>query len=103
MDCRTAKLGTQHWLCNRCDYEKLHYCSCRDRHCLRCQGQKTQQWVQAQKSQVINTRYFHSGFTLPHELNVITYCAQSELYSVLFEAVSKTLNKFANNRKRLKG
>jgi hypothetical protein len=103
MDCRTAKLGTQQWQCNHCDYEQLHYCSCRDRHCPRCQGQKTQQWVEDQKGQVINTRYFHLVFTLPHELNVITHYAQSELYSALFEAVSKTLNKFAHNRKRLKG
>jgi hypothetical protein len=42
-------------------------------------------------------------FTLPHELNVITHYAQTELYSALFEAVSQTLDKFAHNRKRLKG
>tara|TARA_B110000902_G_scaffold27326_1_gene29638 strand:+ start:303 stop:1313 length:1011 start_codon:yes stop_codon:yes gene_type:complete len=103
MDCRTAKLGTQQWKCNHCDYEQLHYCSCRDRHCPRCQGEKTQQWAEAQQAQVINTRYFHLVFTLPHELNVITHYAQTELYSALFEAVSQTLDKFAHNRKRLKG
>ena len=103
MDCRTAKLGTQQWQCNHCDYEQLHYCSCRDRHCPRCQGEKTQQWAEAQQAQVINTRYFHLVFTLPHELNVITHYAQTELYSALFEAVSQTLDKFAHNRKRLKG
>ena len=103
MDCRTAKLGTQKWQCNRCDYEQLHYCSCRDRHCPRCQGQKRQQWVEAQKNLLINTRYFHLVFTLPHELNIITHYAQTELYSALFEAVSQTLDKFAHNRKHLKG
>ena len=103
MDCRTAKLGIQQWQCNHCDYEQLHYCSCRDRHCPRCQWQKTQQWAEAQQAQVINTRYFHLVFTLPHELNVITHYAQTELYSALFEAVSQTLDKFAHNRKRLKG
>ena len=103
MDCRTAKLGTQQWQCNHCDYEQLHYCSCRDRHCPRCQGKKTQQWAEAQQAQVINTRYCHLVFTLPHELNVITHYAQTELYSALFEAVSQTLDKFAHNRKRLKG
>lgn len=103
MDCRTAKLGSQQWQCDHCDYAQLHYCSCRDRHCPRCQGQKRQQWAEAQQAQVINTRYFHLVFTLPHELNVITRYAQTELYSALFEAVSKTLDKFAHNRKRLKG
>ena len=97
MDCRTAKLGTQQWQCNHCDYEQLHYCSCRDRHCPRCQGQKTQQWAEAQQAHVINTRYFHLVFTLPHELNVITHYAQTELYSALFEAVSRTLDKFAHD------
>jgi hypothetical protein len=66
-------------------------------------GKKTQQWAEAQQAQVINTRYFHLVFTLPHELNVITHYAQTELYSALFEAVSQTLDKFAHNRKRLKG
>jgi hypothetical protein len=33
----------------------------------------------------------------------ITHYAQTELYSALFEAVSQTLDKFAHNRKRLKG
>ena len=103
MDCQTAKLGIQKWQCNNCDYERLHYCSCRDRHCPRCQGQKRQQWVQSQQAQVINTRYFHIVFTLPHELNVITHYAQSELYSALFQAVWQTLDKFAHNRKRFNG
>jgi hypothetical protein len=103
MDCRTARLGAQKWQCDQCDYEQLQYCSCRDRHCPRCQGQKRQQWVEAQQAQVINTRYFHLVFTLPHELNVITHYAQTELYSALFQAVSQTLDKFAHNRKRLKG
>ncbi len=57
----------------------------------------------AQKAELINTRYFYLVLILPHELNVITHYAQSELYSALFEAASKTLNKFAHNRKRLKG
>jgi hypothetical protein len=42
-------------------------------------------------------------FTLPHELNVVTHYAQKKLYSALFQAVSQTLDKFAHNRKRLKG
>lgn len=103
MDCQTAKLGIQQWQCNNCNYEQLHYCSCRDRHCPRCQGQKRQQWVENQQAQVINTRYFHLVFTLPHELNVITHYAQTALYSALFQAVWQTLNKFAHNRKRCNG
>lgn len=103
MDCRTATLGAQKWQCNKCEHEQLHYCSCRDRHCPRCQGKKQQQWVKAQQAQVINTRYFHVVFTLPHELNVVTHYAKAELYSAFFQAVWQTLDKFAHNRKRLKG
>ena len=103
MDCRTAKLGAQKWQCNKCEHEQLHYCSCRDRHCPRCQGEKQQQWVDAQQAHIINTRYFHVVFTLPHELNVVTHYAKAQLYSALFQAVSQTLDKFAHNRKRLKG
>jgi predicted Zn-ribbon and HTH transcriptional regulator len=64
MDCQTARLGSQQWQCNNCGYEQLHYCSCRDRHCPRCQGKKRQQWLESQQSQVINTQYFYQEWPI---------------------------------------
>lgn len=102
-DCRTAQLGAQHWQCGVCPFEKIVYCSCRDRHCPRCQGRQTQQWVEEQQANVLPCKYFHLVFTLPHELNVISQYAPEKLYKSLFQAVWATLSKFAMSGKRLKG
>lgn len=86
-----------------CSFEKTVYCSCRDRHCPRCQGRQTQQWVEQQQANVLSCRYFHLVFTLPHELNVISQYAPEKLYNSLFQAVWATLSQFAMSRKTLKG
>jgi len=36
--CRTAKLGGHIEKCNQCDFERISYNSCRDRHCPKCQS-----------------------------------------------------------------
>ncbi|MBO0175150.1 transposase zinc-binding domain-containing protein [Vibrio parahaemolyticus] len=35
--CRTGQLGYQQWRCDQCGHEEQFSCSCRDRHCPRCQ------------------------------------------------------------------
>lgn len=102
-DCRTGQLGMQQWRCGACSFEKVVYCSCRDRHCPRCQGRQTEQWVEQQQANVLPCKYFHLVFTLPHELNVISQYAPEKLYKSLFQAVWATLSQFAMSRKTLKG
>ncbi|MBU3006128.1 transposase zinc-binding domain-containing protein [Paraglaciecola arctica] len=102
-DCRTGKLGMQQWQCGSCTFDKTVYCSCRDRHCPRCQGRQTEQWVEQQQANVLPCKYFHLVFTLPHELNVISQYAPEKLYKSLFQAVWTTLSQFAISRKNLKG
>ncbi|WP_225740683.1 transposase zinc-binding domain-containing protein [Pseudoalteromonas peptidolytica] len=36
--CRTGQLGYQTWQCDNCGESQQIGCSCRDRHCPRCQG-----------------------------------------------------------------
>ena len=101
--CRTQALGEQLWRCGRCLYEQRVFCSCRDRHCPRCQGQQTQAWVAKQQTEVLSCRYFHLVFTLPHELNIVAHYAAKKLYGALFEAVWQTLSQFGMSRKQLQG
>jgi len=103
LDCRSGKLGSQRWQCPTCEHEQIVHCSCRDRHCPRCQGRKTQQWVEQQEKNVLPVRYFHLVFTLPHELNILAQFADNVLYRALFSAVWQTLNKFASNRRQASG
>lgn len=96
--CRTGKLGYQVWQCNQCEEEKRIGCSCRDRHCPRCQGKVTQEWVEKQSQQVVSGGYFHLVFTLPHELNVLAQYKPKVVYAALFKSVWQTLQKFTANR-----
>jgi hypothetical protein len=96
--CRTGKLGYQVWQCNQCDEEKRIGCSCRDKHCPRCQGKVTQEWVEKQSQQVVSGGYFHLVFTLPHEVNVLAQYKPKVVYRALFKSVWQTLQKFTANR-----
>ncbi|WP_460862698.1 IS91 family transposase [Rheinheimera gaetbuli] len=103
LQCRTAELGQQLWQCDNCQQQQMVYCSCRDRHCPRCQGQRTRDWIAAQAANLVQVKYFHLVFTLPHELNVISQYAPEKLYKSLFNAVWQTLSKFARQHRKIRG
>ncbi|NLR17269.1 IS91 family transposase [Pseudoalteromonas peptidolytica] len=96
--CRTGQLGYQTWQCDNCGESQQIGCSCRDRHCPRCQGMATARWIQKQQENLLPCRYFHLVFTLPHELNAIAHYNPSALYQCLFKAAWQTLSKFANRK-----
>ena len=93
--CRTAKLGGHIQRCDRCEYSKPVYNSCRSRQCPKCQSLKRERWVEARKKEILPCKYFHGVFTLPHSLNPIALWNKKLVYAVLFDAVSDTLQTFA--------
>ena len=96
--CRTGQLGYQTWQCDSCNETQQIGCSCRDRHCPRCQGMATAKWAEKQQSRLLSCRYFHLVFTLPHELNIIAHYKPQILYQCLFKAAWQTLDKFAKRK-----
>lgn len=96
--CRTGQLGYQTWQCDNCGESQQIGCSCRDRHCPRCQGIATATWIQKQQENLLSCRYFHLVFTLPHELNIIAHYNPRALYHCLFKATWQTLSKFASRK-----
>jgi hypothetical protein len=100
--CRTAALGGHVDVCPQCGGEPvISYNSCRNRHCNKCQSQARERWIEARKQELLNTRYFHVVFTLPHELQVLVLQNQAELYNLLFRTVAETLREVARNPKHL--
>ena len=97
--CRTGQLGYQAWQCDNCSEVQQIGCSCRDRHCPRCQGMAMAKWVQRQQEDLLSCRYFHLVFTLPHELNIIAHYNPNALYQCLFKAAWQTLCKFAKRKR----
>ena len=59
MACRTAALGGQIYECLTCGAVEFAYCSCRDRHCPKCQKFARAQWVEQQTALVLPIPYFH--------------------------------------------
>ena len=99
--CRTAALGTHLEQCDRCQYERLCYDSCRNRHCPKCQSLARAQWIEDRQSELLDTQYFHVVFTLPEEIAAIAYQNQEVVYDILFRAASQTLRTIAADPKHL--
>jgi len=97
LSCRTAYLGGHLEKCDHCGLERPAYNSCRNRHCPKCQSLTKERWLQARKAELLPVIYFHSVFTLPHELNAVILCNKKLMLTILFKATSKTLQAFGKN------
>lgn len=100
-NCRTAKLGGHIDSCPKCNHTQISYNSCRNRHCPKCQTLNKERWIENQKINLLNVKYFHMVFTLPQELNPIIYQNQKLLYNLMFKVVSETLHELGLDKKYL--
>jgi hypothetical protein len=98
INCRTPNLGGHLDRCNHCGAERIRYHSCRNRHCPTCQHIPRERWIEARKSELLPTAYFHIVFTLPHELNPLILKNKSVMLTILFKAVAATLLTFGENK-----
>jgi hypothetical protein len=98
LNCRTPNLGGHLHRCNHCGAERIRYHSCRNRHCPTCQHIPRERWIEARKSELLPTAYFHIVFTLPHELNPLILKNKSIILTILFKAVAETLLTFGENK-----
>ena len=89
--CRTAKLGGHVDKCNSCDYMRISYNSCRNRHCPKCQSLAKEKWLMSRQKELLPVEYFHVVFTVPVELNHLALRNQREFYNILFKSAAQTL------------
>jgi hypothetical protein len=101
--CRTALLGGHMTRCNHCGVQEVRYHSCRNRHCPKCQTLAKVKWVEARQQELLPVPYFHCVFTLPHQLNVLAQGNPRELYGLLFQSASQTLQTFGRDTQWLGG
>lgn len=99
--CRTARLGGHVQQCPDCDTLRIAYNSCRNRHCPKCQGQASRDWLAARQAARLPVGYFHVVFTLPQEVATIAFQNKSAVYTILFRAVAETLRKLAADPRHL--
>ena len=99
--CRTAALGGHVEQCDQCQYQRLAYNSCRDRHCPKCQSLARAQWIEERQAELLDTPYFHVVFTVPEEIAALTYQNKQRMYDILFRATSETLRTIAADPQHL--
>jgi hypothetical protein len=101
--CRTAAMGGHIDQCDNPKCNKVHisYNSCRNRHCPKCQGHLREQWIQAREADLLNVKYFHVVFTLPHHLNELALEKPELIYRLLFKTAWSLIKDFGYNPKLL--
>jgi Putative transposase/Transposase zinc-binding domain len=99
--CRTAVLGGYVEQCDQCGYQKIAYCSCRNRHCPKCHGQARAQWLEQRAAELLPVEYFHVVFTVPQLLAPLALQNQRLVYGMLFRAAAETLLQIAADPRHL--
>jgi hypothetical protein len=100
-DCRTAALGGVVEWCDHCQYTHVHYRSCRNRHCPKCQELARARWLQQRQAELLPVEYFHVVFTLPEAIAAIAFYNKQVVYEILFRAAAQTLLTVAADPQRL--
>jgi hypothetical protein len=99
--CRTARLGGHVEACDSCDYRRITYNSCRNRHCPKCQGSRQAQWLEDRAGDLLPVEYFHVVFTVPEEVSALALQNKRVLYEILFHASASTLQTIAADERHL--
>ncbi|MBA3582903.1 MAG: IS91 family transposase [Gammaproteobacteria bacterium] len=97
--CRTADFGYHAYRCGDSDCGAMQYVyhSCRNRHCPQCGNSKKEEWIEARMKELLPVKYYHAVFTIPHQLNSLVMGNRKAMFTLLFDAASYTLLKFAKD------
>ena len=101
--CRTAELGGQVYVCEKCDERRFSYHSCKNRHCPKCGNEQAAKWLEEQKELLLPVVHFLVTFTLPEELRRVARSNQKIVYNILFRASSEALQKLAADERLIGG
>ena len=99
--CRTATLGGHVETCGQCDFTRIAYNSCRNRHCPKCQNTERAKWLEHRKGELLPVEYFHVVFTMPEQIARIAFQNKDVVYGILFRAASETLLTIARDPQHL--
>jgi hypothetical protein len=101
--CRTAALGGHVVRCEdtACGFTQVAYNSCRNRHCGRCQGAVSREWLAARAAELLPVPYFHVVFSLPSEIAEIAYQNKAVVYDLLFKVSADVMMTIAADPKHL--
>ena len=101
--CRTPAMGFNAEQCSSCGYKLIHYNSCKNPNCSKCQAFNKEVWIMKEQFYSLNIKYYHVVFTVPEELNPYFLLDRKLSYNILFSASADTLNTLAKDPKFLGG
>jgi len=101
--CRTEKMGTVHWHCDKCGRDHFSFMPCRNRSCPSCQNVKKTQWALRQLDMKLPVEYFMATFTVPAYLRVVARRNQKLFYNILFNAAAGAIMKLSRDEKYMGG
>lgn len=101
--CRSGDFGYMRLTCDGCRYGEWRPRGCGSRHCPSCGYQRTDDWVEARKLELLDTPYFQLVFTLPPLCYPLLKDNPEKLYALFFDAVRETLLELAEDPKHLGG
>src|SRR5215468_1200047 len=101
--CRTAALGGHVARCENaaCRHTIIAYCSCRNRHCPKCQGAASRDWLAEREAELLPVPYFHVVYTLPAPIADIAFQNKRVIYDLLFKAAAETTITIGDDPKHL--
>lgn len=101
--CRTERLGGQVYACPSCGETRYVYHSCRNRHCPKCQQERTEEWLALQHELLLPVPYFMLTFTLPEELRGLARQNQKLFYHLVFQASAEATQQLAQDPRFIGG
>src|ERR1044072_6645657 len=96
--CRTARLGGHVERCTECDFERIAYNSCRNRHCPKRQAAGRAALLAERQGELLPVPYMYLVFTLPAPAAKIACQNKAAVYAILFKAAAETLITIAAER-----
>ena len=96
-NCRTESRGGQVFTCPSCGETRYSYHSCRNRHCPKCQHERTEEWLILQRDLLLPVSYFMLTFTLPEQLRNLARQNQKLFYHILFQASAEATQQLAKD------
>ncbi|MFN6161887.1 MAG: transposase, partial [Planctomycetota bacterium] len=91
LSCRDGSYGSHSYDCSDCGSSRMIYTQCNDRHCPGCGWLKRKDWIARVQSWELDCSYFHTVFTIPHELSDLFLAHPTTCYNLLFRTVQRTL------------
>ncbi len=89
--CCTEALGGSRYQCDDCQKSFWCYHACRNRSCPKCQGQRTEEWLERREAELLPCSYFHAVATVPSETHGVFRREQKYMYGLLMRAAAEAV------------